>query len=432
MKTQDTKTGQNEKTNKLGYSDLTDDEIVMTEEQFGANHYGRLHCVVRKTEGAWLYTKDGQKVLDCLAAYSAANAGHHHPKIVEKAVEAFQNGYGSVISNVVYTDLLALFLKRVAELLPQLAPRYSGVGNKVLPKNGGVESVETAIKLARYFGFKHKGIPDGKQEIIVFDNNFHGRMITVVSFSTTPKYKLGFGPLTPGFVSVPFGDLDAVKNAITPNTCGILVEPMQGEGGMYIPPKGFLTHLRQICDENDILLIDDEIQVGLGRTGKMFCFEHEEVIPDAVILGKAISGGLAPLSVLVTNARLMDMVFQPGSDGSTFGGYPFACACGLAALDVIEGEDLPGQSAEKGKVLKDRIMKIAAKSPHVKEVRGQGLFIGIEVKSGDAMVFCRKLLDLGMLANDSHHHTIRISPPLIIDDEEMDYIVDRLEQVLLD
>jgi ornithine--oxo-acid transaminase len=429
MKIQETKT---EKTHKLGYSSLSDDEVVGTEEQYGANHYGRLKTIVRKTEGAWLYTRDGRKVLDCLAAYSAANAGHHHPKIVAKAVEALRGGYASVISNVVYTDVLSQFLKRVATLLPQLAPRFGDNGNKVLPKNGGVESVETAIKLARYFGFKHKGIEDGKQEIIVFNNNFHGRMITVVSFSTSRKYKEGFGPLTPGFVAVPFGDIDAVKKATTPNTCGILVEPMQGEGGMYIPPKGFLAGLRQLCDEQDILLLDDEIQVGMGRTGKMFCFEHEGVVPDAVILGKAISGGLAPLSVLVTNSKLMDLAFQPGSDGSTFGGYPFACACGLAALDVIEEENLVEQSARKGAILKERILDIAARSQHVKEVRGQGLFIGIEVKSGDAMVFCRKLLDLGMLANDSHHHTIRISPPLIINDEEMDYIVERLEKVLVD
>jgi len=429
MKTQDMKSQQ---VNKTGYSTMPDDEVVATEKQFGASHYGRLKTIVRRTEGAWLYTQDGRKILDCLAAYSAANAGHHHPQIVQAAIDALRGQYASVISNVVYTDVLASFLKRTATILPQLAPRFGKHGNKVLPKNGGVESVETAIKLARYFGYKHKGIPDGKQEVIVFENNFHGRMITVVSFSTTQKYKEGFGPLTPGFVSVPFGHLDAVKKAITPNTCAILVEPMQGEGGMYIPPEGFLKGLRQLADENDLLLIDDEIQVGLGRTGKMFCFEHENVVPDAVILGKAISGGLAPLSVMVTNTQLMDMVFSPGSDGSTFGGYPYACACGLAALDVIQGEKLAEQSAQKGKVLKKRILDIAAKSPHVKEVRGRGLFIGIEVKSGDAMHFCRKLLDMDMLANDSHHHTIRISPPLIINDAEMDYIIERLEKVLLD
>lgn len=432
METQEKKFEKIRKSDTVGYSTLPDDEIIELEARRGANHYGRLPLVVRKARGAWLYTRDGRKILDCLAAYSSANMGHHHPAIVARAIEALQGGYGSVVSNAVYTDVLALFYKRVTEFLPQLGPRFGNKGNKVLPKNGGVESVETAIKLARYYGYKQKGIPDGKQEIIVFENNFHGRMITVVSFSTSPKYREGFGPLTPGFVAVPFGDLEAVKKAITPNTCGILVEPMQGEGGMYIPPEGFLKGLRDLADDNDLLLIADEIQVGMGRTGKMFCFEHENIIPDAVILGKAISGGLAPLSVMVANAELMDLAFSPGSDGSTFGGYPYACACGLAALDVIEGEKLPEQSARKGKVLKKRILDIASRSPHVKEVRGKGLFIGIEVKSGDALVFCRKLLALDMLANDSHRHTIRISPPLIITDEEMDYLVARLEKVLID
>lgn len=432
MKAQKENLEMTEKNLNVGFSNLTDDEIVAMEEQFGANHYGRMKTIVRKAQGPWLYTADGNKILDCLAAYSAANQGHHHPDIVKAAIESIKSSTASVLSNVVYTDLLALFLKKTATLFPQLAPRFGDNGNKVLPKNGGVESVETAIKLARYYGYKQKGIPDGKQEIIVFDNNFHGRMTTVISFSSSEKYKEGFGPLTPGFISVPYGDLEAAKNAITPNTCGILVEPMQGEGGMYIPPDGFLKGLREAADTNDILLMFDEIQVGLGRTGKMFCFEHEDVVPDAVILGKAISGGLAPLSVMVTNAKLMDMVFSPGSDGSTFGGYPYACACGIAALDVIINEKLHERSAEMGKILKGKIEEIASRSSHVKEVRGKGLFIGIEVKSGDAMVFCQKLLAMNMLSNDSHHHTIRISPPLVIGLEEIDYICERLEKVLVD
>ncbi len=432
MKSQGIKVEQDKKDHTLGFSSLNDIEITELEHKYGAHHYARLDVVIRKAEGAWLYTQDGRKILDCLAAYSAANQGHHHPKIVARAVEALRGGYSSVLSNVVFTDLLALFYQRVAELVPQLAPRFGNNGNKILPKNGGVESVETAIKLARYFGYKHKGIPDGKQEVIVFDNNFHGRMITVVSFSTTPKYREGFGPLTPGFISVPFGDAEAVRKAITPNTCGILVEPMQGEGGMYIPPSGFLKELREIADTHDLMLIFDEIQVGLGRTGKMFCMEHEGVVPDALVLGKAISGGLAPLSVMVTNTELMDMAFRPGTDGSTFGGYPYACACGLAALDVLQEEKLPERSARTGEILKQKIMEVASRSKHVKEVRGRGLFIGIEVKSGDAMKYCRKLLELDMLANDSHHHTIRISPPLIISEDEMAYIVDRLEKVLVD
>ncbi len=420
------------KNKDIGFSQIPDNQIIDFESTFGAHHYGRLGLVVRKAEGAWLYSIDGTKHLDCLAAYSAANQGHHHPKIVGALVDALKGQYGSVISNVVYTDSLGLFLKKTANLVPQLGPRFGANGNKVLPKNGGVESVETAIKMARYYGWKVKGIEDGKQEVIVFTRNFHGRMITTISFSPTRKYKEGFGPLTPGFKIVEFGDLESARKAITPNTCGILVEPMQGEGGMYPAGEGFLSGLRKLADDNDLLLMFDEIQVGLGRTGKMFCFEHENVIPDGVILGKAISGGLVPVSVFVTNTKLMDMAFQPGKDGSTYGGYPLACIACNAAIDVIIEEKLVENSAKMGAILKEKILDIASRSPHVKEVRGTGLFIGIEVKNGDAMVFCRKLLGIGMLANDSYGHTIRISPPLIIGESEVDYITDRLEKVLID
>jgi ornithine--oxo-acid transaminase len=320
----------------------------------------------------------------------------------------------------------------MAEFVPPLGTRFGTDGNKVLPKNGGVESVETAIKMARFYGWKAKGIPDGKQEIIVFDHNFHGRMISVVSFSSTEKYRRGFGPLTPGFVSVPFGDLEAVAAAVNENTCGILVEPMQGEGGMQVPPSGFLKGLREIADHHDLLLLFDEIQVGLGRTGKRFCFQHEDVVPDGLILGKALSGGLVPLSVFVTNAELMDMAFNVGSDGSTFGGYPLACVAGVTALGVIEDEKLAEASARQGARLKQAIQQLAERSPHVKEVRGKGLFIGIEVKERNAMVFCRKLVELGLIINDSHGHTIRVSPPLNITDEDADLLVDRLGQVLLE
>ncbi len=421
-----------QKQQKYGYSPISDEEVFGIAKEYAAQHYGRFDFVVRKAEGAWLYDIEGNKYLDCLAAYSAANQGHHHPKIVNAIVDALRGNYASVLSNMVYTDVMALFSKKLATLLPQLGPRFGNQGNKVLPKNGGVESVETAIKAIRFYGFKQKGIPDGKQEIIVFDNNFHGRMITVISFSTTEKYKKGFGPLTPGFISVEYGNLKAVENAVNENTAGILVEPMQGEGGMYQPPEGFLKGLREISDENDLLLVFDEIQVGLGRTGKMFCFEYENVIPDGIILGKAISGGLLPLSAFVSNSEIMDMVFTPGSDGSTFGGYPLACVAGIAALDVIINEDLPARAAKMGEILKSRIMKIAEHSAHIKEVRGRGLFIGIEVNNGNAMEYCQKLLKLGVLANDSHGHTIRISPPLIINEEQIDYLIERLEKVLLD
>lgn len=415
----------------FGYSRIQDGVIRDFEENFGAHHYNRIDVVIRKAKGCWLTDMAGNRYLDCLAAYSAANPGHHHPRIVKAMVAALLGEYGSVISNVVYTDPLGVFLHSMANFVPPLGLRFGNNGNKVLPKNGGVESVETAIKAARYYGFRRKGIPDGKQEVIVFDNNFHGRMITTVSFSSVTKYRQGFGPLTPGFVSVPFGNLDAVEKAITPNTCGILVEPMQGEGGMRIPPVGFLQGLRDIADQNDLLLLYDEIQVGLGRTGKMFAFEHEGAVPDGLILGKALSGGLVPLSAFITNAEVMDLVFRIGSDGSTFGGYPLACVAGITALDVFAEEKLAEKSAIQGKKLLARLTDIASRSPHVKEVRGLGLFIGIEVREGNAMSFCRRLLKKGVLANDSHGHTIRISPPLCISDTEIDFMVDRLESVLI-
>ncbi|MFH1688432.1 MAG: ornithine--oxo-acid transaminase [bacterium] len=416
---------------QIGFSTTPDREIIDYESVHGAHHYGRLEVVVREAEGVWLTDVNGNRYLDCLAAYSAANQGHSHPRIVKALVDALQGNYAGVVSNVVYTDVLGLFLKRLASLVPQLGPRFGQNGNKVLPKNGGVESVETAIKMARYYGWKKKGIEDGKQELIVFHNNFHGRMITIVSFSTSKKYKEGFGPLTPGFVSVEYGNIDEVEKAITPNTCGILVEPMQGEGGMYQPPVGFLKGLREISDKHNLFLIFDEIQVGLGRTGKLFCFEHEGVVPDGVVLGKALSGGLVPLSAFVTNAEMMDLAFQPGSDGSTFGGYPLACVAGNVALDVIVDENLPAKSFEMGAMLKERIENIASRSDKVKEVRGKGLFIGIETKNQDAMVYCRELLKLGLLCNDSHGHTIRISPPLTLTERDCDYICERLEKVLV-
>lgn len=416
---------------KKAYSLTPDQTIIDNEERCGAHHYERLGVVVRRAEGCWLSDAAGNRYLDCLAAYSAANLGHHHPKVVQAMVDALQGCHGSVISNVVYTDPLGLFLNKMANFAPQLAPRMGKHGNKVLPKNGGVESVETAIKAARYYGWKKKGIPDGQQELIVFDHNFHGRMTTVISFSSSQKYKEGFGPLTPGFVSVPYGDIEAVRKAVTPRTCGILVEPMQGEGGMNVPPEGFLKGLRQLSDDKDLFLIFDEIQVGLGRTGKRFAFEHEGVVPDGLILGKAISGGLVPLSVFMTNASVMDLIFHPGSDGSTYGGYPLACVAAIAALTTFEEENMVEKSARQGAKLKARLQEIAARSTVVKEVRGKGLFIGIEVKDGNAMEYCHKLLKLGVLANDSHGHTIRISPPLIINDIEIDFMCERIEKVLI-
>lgn len=417
---------------------VLDKEVIDTESVYGANHYGRVELVVRKAEGIWLYDSFGRKYLDCLAAYSAANQGHSHPIIVDALVNSLQRGKAGVISNVVYTPALSEFLKEVAILPPQLAPRFGKHGNKVLPKNGGVESVETAIKLASDFGAHIKGIKDGKQKLIVFKNNFHGRTKSVVAFSSTQKYKKGFGlgVNSEAYIFVDYGDLDCVKNILQSekgeNICGILVEPMQGEGGMNVPPKGFLKGLRELSDKYNLLLIFDEIQVGLGRTGKMFCFEHENVIPDVLILGKAISGGLVPLSVCISSTYLMDQTFYPGRDGSTYGGYPGACVAGLAALKVLQEEKLVENSRKMGKFFMKKLKALAKRSSIIKEVRGKGLFIGIEVHGGNAMKYCHQLLGEGLLVNDSHGHTIRMSPPLIINEEEINYIVERLERVLCD
>lgn len=406
-------------------------DLINQEHIFGANHYERMDLVIQKSKDCWLYDRSGGKYLDCLAAYSAANLGHHHPKVVNALIAALSDNYGSVLSNVGYSDKLATFLKRVATFAPQIGPRFGDLGNKVLPKNGGIESVETAIKTARYYGHKCKGIPDGNQEIIVFNNSFHGRTVTAISFSTSHKYRQGFGPLTPGFVSVEYSNLGKVEQAITKNTCGILVEPMQGEGGMIQPQKGFLKGLRALCDQYDLFLMFDEIQVGFGRTGKKFCFEHENVIPDGLILGKAISGGLVPISVFVTNKNIMDLAFSVGSEGSTFGGYPLACVAGTTAIEVLEEDNLIERSQLQGEKLKHKIISVCEKSPYVKEVRGQGLFIGIEVVNGNAIEYCRELLNYGLFINDSHGHTIRVSPPLTINDDEIEYLCHALEKVLL-
>lgn len=416
----------------IRYWSLSDEEIFFLENRFGAQHYSRLNFVARGAKGVWVYGSQNKKIFDCLAAYSAANPGHLHPHIVEAVNYAFKCHVGGVISNVVFSDTRAVFVTAIAKMFPQLGPRFGGYGNKVLLKNGGVESVETARKLACYYGYAKKDIPDGEQEIIVFENNFHGRTGEAIAMSTTEKYQQGFGVRPRKFYpAAKFGNLDSVKELITPNTCAILVEPMQGEGGMHIPPQGFLKGLREIADEYNLLLIFDEIQVGLGRTGKDFCFEHEGVVPDAITIGKALSGGVIPVSAFVTNTKLMDLAFWPGRDGSTYGAYPLACVAGIAALEVFRRENLTKNSEIMGSILKKRIEEIASRSNKVKEVRGRGLFIGIEIEDGNAMAYCRRLLDLGLLANDSHGHTIRISPPLIITMEHIDYICERLERVLV-
>lgn len=417
---------------RMGFCGLTDQEIFDMEEEFTASHYNHLKFCPRTWKGVWLYGVNGEKTLDCLACYSAVNQGHHHPKIVKALVDALQGNYAGAVSNVVFSGARALFSKKIATMLPQLGPRFGNGGNKVLQKNGGVESFETAVKMCRAFGAMQKGIPDGHQKIIVFRNNFHGRTYEALAASTNANYKKYFGVRTDAFINeVEFGSLDDVLRSLSDDVCGIIVEPMQGEGGMYPPPVGFLAGLRAIADANKLLLIFDEIQVGLGRTGKMFAFEHEGVVPDGIILGKALSGGLIPVSVFVCNKDLMDMAFWPGRDGSTYGGYSLACVAGIPALEVFEEEGLVENAALMGALLKKRFEDIASRSKRVKEVRGKGLFIGIEVKDGNAFAYCQQLLKLGLFANDSHGHTIRISPPLILTVEHVDYITERLEKVLV-
>jgi ornithine--oxo-acid transaminase len=418
---------------KRGFCRLSDQEIIDMEELYAALHYKRLKFCPRKWKGVWLYESNGKKTLDCLACYSAANQGHHHPKIVKALIDALNGNYAGAVSNVPYSGARALFSKKIATMLPQLGPRFGNCGNKVLLKNGGVESFETAVKTCKAYGALKKGIPDGLQRIITFRNNFHGRTFEALAASTNPDYKKHFGVRNDVYINeIAFGDLEAVLSAVRNlDVCGIIIEPMQGEGGMYLPPPEFLKGLRKIADEKDLFLVFDEIQVGLGRTGKMFCFEHEGVVPDGIILGKALSGGLLPVSAFVCNSAIMDSIFWPGRDGSTYGGYSLACVAGLAALEVIETESLVENSERMGVLLKEKLDEIASRSRRVKEVRGKGLFIGIEVKDGNAFSYCQQLLKLGLFANDSHGHTIRISPPLIITPEHVDYIVERLEKVLV-
>lgn len=420
------------KKNRAGFCSLLDQEIFDMEQEYAAAHYNRLKFCPRKWKGVWLYESSGKRTLDCLACYSAVNQGHHHPKIVKALIDALRGNYAGAVSNVVFSGARALFSKKIATMLPQLGPRFGNCGNRVLQKNGGVESFETAIKACRAYGAREKGIPDGCQRIIVFRNNFHGRTYEALSASTNKDYKKYFGVRNDVYINeVDFGSLDAVQMALNPDVCAIVVEPMQGEGGMHLPPAGFLEGLREIADVNDLLLIFDEIQVGLGRTGKMFAFEHEGVVPDGIILGKALSGGLVPVSVFVCSSALMDLAFWPGRDGSTYGGYALACVAGIPALEVFEEEGLVENAALMGALLKEKLEDIASRSKRVKEVRGKGLFIGVEVKDGNAFSCCQQLLKLGLFANDSHGHTIRISPPLIITPEHVDYIVERLEKVLV-
>ena len=393
-------------------------DYIALEEQYGAHNYHPLDVVVARGEGCWVWDVEGKKYLDFLAAYSAVNQGHCHPEILNAAIG--QARQVTLTSRAFRNDQLGPFYKEICEL--------TGFG-RFLPMNTGAEAVETALKTARKWAYKVKGVPEGKAEILAFTNNFHGRTITIVSFSTEELYRSGFGPFTPGFRVLPYGDAEAVAQAMNPNVAAILVEPIQGEAGIIVPPAGYLKRLREISDEHNCLLMVDEIQSGLGRTGKMFAYEHEGVRPDVVIVGKALSGGFYPVSGILADDAVMG-VFQPGEHGSTYGGNPMAAAVGRAALRVLVDERLVENSATMGEYFMGRLRRI--ESRHVKEVRGVGLWIGIELhrEAGGARRFCEALQHEGLLCKETHDHVIRIAPPLTIKKEEVDWAVERLERVL--
>jgi ornithine--oxo-acid transaminase len=398
---------------------MTTKEYITLEDQYGAHNYHPLDIVVTRAEGVWVYDVEGKKYLDCLSAYSAVNQGHCHPRIFNALVE--QAKKVTLTSRAFRNDQLPFFYKELTAL--------SGM-EIALPMNSGAEAVETAIKTARKWGVLKKGVKDGKQEIIVCENNFHGRTTTIISCSTEQQYKQDFGPLTPGFVVIPYGDVKALEKAITPNTVAFIVEPIQGEAGILIPPKGFLAAASEICHKNKVMFVLDEIQTGLGRTGKMFAYQHEEnVRPDMLIVGKALSGGFYPVSAVVSSREILG-VFKPGDHGSTFGGNPLACAIARESLRVLVEEKLADRSAEMGHYFKERLQTV--KSKHVKEVRGKGLFIGVELHAaaGGARRFCEALKGEGILCKETHENVIRFAPPLVIKREEIDWAFERVKKVL--
>jgi ornithine--oxo-acid transaminase len=392
--------------------------LIAVEERYGSHNYHPLDVVCERGKGVYLWDVEGNRYMDFLASYSAVNQGHNHPRIAEALVA--QARKLALTSRAFRNDLLPLFLEKLC--------RLSGF-ERALPMNSGAEAVETAIKASRKWGYDVKGIRYPKAEIVVAEGNFHGRTTTIVGFSTDPDAQSRFGPFTPGFRVVKYGDLEAVRAAVNKKTCAVLVEPVQGEGGVIIPPRGYLKGLRELCDANRVLLVLDEIQSGLGRTGKLFAFEHEGIRPDAVTVGKALSGGFYPVSAFLARHEVMD-VFTPGIHGSTYGGNPLACAVAIAALDVLVDEKLVERAAELGVHLAARLK--ALRSPLVKETRCLGLWAGIELKpeAGGARKYCYALKDRGLLCKDTHVDTIRLAPPLVITSRELDWAVDQIEEVL--
>ena len=398
---------------------MTTKDFIALEEKYGAHNYHPLDVVIEKAKGIWVYDVEGNKYMDCLAAYSAVNQGHCHPRIVNALKEQAEKV--TLTSRAFRNSQLPLLYKELAEL--------TGF-DKILPMNSGAEAVETALKAARKWGYKVKGVEENKAEIIACTNNFAGRTISIITFSTEAQYKDGFGPFTPGFKIVEYGNAKALEEAITENTVAFLVEPIQGEGGVVVPPEGYLKEAYEICQKNNVLFIADEIQSGLGRSGKLFAFEYEGIKPDGVTIGKALSGGLYPVSAFLAKKEVMD-VFNPGDHGSTFGGNPLGAAVAREAIKVLIEENMIENSYNMGKYFREKLREIPSK--HVKEIRGKGLFIGVELhkEAGGARRFCEALMERGILAKETHENVIRFAPPLIITKEEIDWAMKRIREVLM-
>ncbi|QND40542.1 ornithine--oxo-acid transaminase [Rhizobium leguminosarum bv. viciae] len=396
----------------------TSEKLIATEQRLGAHNYKPLDVVLTRGEGVYVWDTDGNRYLDCLSAYSAVNRGHCHPKILAAMVE--QAGRLTLTSRAFRNDQLAYLYEELAALTGS---------HKILPMNSGAEAVETAIKAVRKWGYEVKGVPEGKAEIIVCADNFHGRTLSIISFSTDPEARAGFGPYTPGFRIIPFGDAEAFAAAINANTVAALIEPIQGEAGVIIPPAGYFTRVRELCTANNVTLILDEIQTGLGRTGKLLAEEHEAIEADVTLIGKALSGGFYPVSAVLSNSEVLG-VLKPGQHGSTFGGNPLACAVARAALKVLTEEGMIENAAVMGDYFTEGLRSI--RSNIVRDVRGRGLMMAIELEpeAGGARQYCHALKERGLLAKDTHDHTIRLAPPLVITKEQVDWAVSQIEKTI--
>jgi len=397
---------------------LTTEQYISLEAQYGAKNYHPLDVVLCRGQGVWVEDVDGKRYLDCLSAYSAINQGHCHPRILQTLIE--QARKLTLTSRAFRNDQLGPFYQDLCELTNS---------HKVLPMNSGAEAVESAIKTVRKWGYQVKGVPEDQAEIIVCENNFHGRTITIVGFSTDEGSRAGFGPYAPGFKIIPFGDAQALEDAITPNTVGFMVEPIQGEAGVIIPPAGYIREARSICDRHNVVLVLDEIQTGLGRTGKLLAEEHDGIEADLTLVGKALSGGFYPVSAVLSNTEVMS-VLQPGEHGSTFGGNPLGCAVARTALKVLVEEGMIENAATMGAYFLEELLRL--QNPLIKEIRGKGLFMAVEFypEAGGARQRCTRLMELGLLCKETHKHTIRFAPPLVITKDEIDWALERIMPVL--